>query len=93
MIIYSFVSLTDFAVGAPFHGTGSVMIFNGGTRGVSSQPSQVKPYLSHKLQAFFELCAQVENKSVYFFIHLICKLKTIVGLLSHLRNICHLHKR
>ncbi|XP_075871540.1 integrin alpha-3-like isoform X2 [Nelusetta ayraudi] len=31
----------DFAVGAPFHGTGSVMIWNGGRGGVTSQPSQV----------------------------------------------------
>ncbi|XP_061556203.1 integrin alpha-3-like isoform X2 [Phycodurus eques] len=31
----------DFAVGAPFHGTGSVMIWCGSSTGVSSQPSQV----------------------------------------------------
>ncbi|XP_063760929.1 integrin alpha-3-like isoform X2 [Eleginops maclovinus] len=32
---------TDFAVGAPFHGTGSVMIFSGSRGGVSSEPRQV----------------------------------------------------
>ncbi|KAJ0058243.1 hypothetical protein NL108_012040 [Boleophthalmus pectinirostris] len=31
----------DFVVGAPFHGTGSVMIFNSGPNGVPPQPSQV----------------------------------------------------
>ncbi|XP_072298458.1 integrin alpha-3-like [Eucyclogobius newberryi] len=31
----------DFVVGAPFHGTGSVMIFNSGPSGVPPQPSQV----------------------------------------------------
>ncbi|XP_029986203.1 integrin alpha-3-like, partial [Sphaeramia orbicularis] len=31
----------DFAVGAPFHGTGSVMIWSGSAEGVSSEPSQV----------------------------------------------------
>ncbi|XP_077385730.1 integrin alpha-3-like isoform X1 [Festucalex cinctus] len=31
----------DFAVGAPFHGTGSVMIWRGSSTGVSTQPSQV----------------------------------------------------
>ncbi|XP_061906419.1 integrin alpha-3-like isoform X2 [Entelurus aequoreus] len=31
----------DFAVGAPFHGTGSVMIFSGSRDGVPTKPSQV----------------------------------------------------
>ncbi|XP_059205003.1 integrin alpha-3-like [Centropristis striata] len=31
----------DFAVGAPFHGTGSVMIWSGSREGVSAEPSQV----------------------------------------------------
>lgn len=31
----------DFVVGAPFHGSGSVMVFNSGPEGVSSRPSQV----------------------------------------------------
>nr|XP_057904364.1 integrin alpha-3-like [Doryrhamphus excisus] len=31
----------DFAVGAPFHGTGSVMIFSGSRDGVPTEPSQV----------------------------------------------------
>ncbi|KAM6957807.1 integrin alpha-3-like [Aplochiton taeniatus] len=31
----------DFAVGAPFHGTGSVMIWTGSSKGISQKPSQV----------------------------------------------------
>uniref|UniRef100_A0A667WUA6 Integrin alpha-2 domain-containing protein n=1 Tax=Myripristis murdjan TaxID=586833 RepID=A0A667WUA6_9TELE len=31
----------DFAVGAPFHGTGSVMIWTGSAQGISMKPSQV----------------------------------------------------
>lgn len=33
--------LPDFAVGAPFHETGSVMIWTGSSEGVSTEPSQV----------------------------------------------------
>lgn len=44
-------SAADFAVGAPFHGTGSVMIWSGGRGGVASQPSQVGP--AWRLTHFF----------------------------------------
>lgn len=33
--------VSDFAVGAPFHETGSVMIWSGSSEGVSTEPSQV----------------------------------------------------
>lgn len=33
--------VSDFAVGAPFHETGSVMIWTGSSKGVSTEPSQV----------------------------------------------------
>lgn len=41
--------VSDFAVGAPFHESGSVMIWTGSSKGISTEPAQVWHTPTHTL--------------------------------------------
>ncbi|KAM3863751.1 integrin alpha-3-like [Diretmus argenteus] len=84
----------DFAVGAPFHGTGSVMIWTGSAEGISTKPSQVIEgrHISGRFRTFgFSLSGGLDVDGNQYPDLLVGSLDDTVALLRT-RPVIHLNK-